>query len=534
MLGILKAGGGYVPLDPGAPAARRKAMLAAAGVRVTVTSTGVDRGPGASRAVFVDDPTAPLERELATNPAVPVRPEHLAYVLFTSGSTGQPKGVAVEHGQLLRYVAAVGDRIELPRRASYATVTTIAADLGNTCVFPALTGGGHLHVIADERCTNAEAFAEYADTHAIDVLKIVPSHLRALLSGSAPNRVLPRQRLVLGGESCPWDLVRQVRELAPACRVFNHYGPTETTVGATAAEVPAGPRYQSGGVPIGRALAHASAYVLDAAGRPVPDWFPGNLFIGGGGVARGYVNAAASTDGRFVTDPFAGAPGARMYRSGDRVRRLGDGSLEFLGRADDQVKIRGFRIEPGEIEAALRADPSVHEAVVLVRQSDAGERSLAAFVSGLVERPDTAALRVHLTRGLPDYMVPPAIVAVASIPRTPNGKIDRGALLGLVAERAAAAADPAGQAPATDWERAVADIWAELLPPGEIGAHDNFYDLGGHSLMAIQVVTAIEKRHGVRVAPRELVFHTLRQFAALCQSRVAAASSSTTPGDARG
>jgi len=510
-------------------------MLEAAGVRVAVTSTSLHEGLGAARAALVDDPASPLEREPSSNPAVAVRPHHLAYVLFTSGSTGQPKGVAVEHQQLSQYVAAVRDRIDLPERAVYATVTTVTADLGNTCVFPSLAGGGHLHVIAEERCTDAEAFAAYAERHGLDVLKIVPSHLRALLSGREPARVLPRQRLVLGGESCPWDLVRQVRELAPACRVFNHYGPTETTVGATAGEVPAAPRHESAGVPIGRALAHASTYVLDAARRPVPAWFPGELFIGGAGVARGYVNAAASADGPFLADPFAAAPGARMYRTGDRVRRLDDGSLEFLGRADDQVKIRGFRIEPGEIEAALRAHAAVHEAVVLVRQAESGERTLAAFVAGLIERPDVAALRTHLAGRLPDYMVPPAIVAVPSVPRTPNGKVDRTALLALAAERAAAAASPApAQAPATDWERAIAEIWAELLPPVEMGAHDNLYDLGGHSLMAIQVVTAIEKRHGVRVAARELVFHTLRQFAALCQARAAAGSGSAAASDVRG
>jgi acyl-coenzyme A synthetase/AMP-(fatty) acid ligase/acyl carrier protein len=305
--------------------------------------------------------------------------------------------------------------------------------------------------------------------------------------------------------------------------VFNHYGPTETTVGATAGEVPASPRHSHAGVSIGRPLAHARAYVLDAGRRPVPLWFPGELFIGGGSVARGYVNATAAAGGPFLPDPFAAAPGAgaRMYRTGDRVRRLAGGAFVFLGRADDQVKIRGFRIEPGEIEAALRAHGSVHEAVVLVRAAATGERSLAAFVSGVAERPDAVALRSHLVDRLPEYMVPPTITAVSAIPRTPNGKIDRAALL-AAADRAASATAPAAQAPATDWERAVAEIWRELLPGGDIGVHDNFYDLGGDSLMAVHVVTAIEKRHGVRVAARELVFHTLRQFAALCQARAEA------------
>ena len=524
-LGILKAGGGYVPLDPRVPAARRAEMIRGAGLSLVVTASAhVDGLPG-TRTVLLDDPADPLDAEPARDPGVAIASSDLAYILFTSGSTGTPKGVAVEHGHLAAYVASVRRRLELPERASYATVTTMTADLGHTSIFPSLTGGGHLHVISDERAADAEAFAEYAERHAIDVLKIVPSHLRALLSCQRPERVVPRQRLVLGGEASAWDLVGQVRALAPECRVFNHYGPTETTVGAVAGEIPAHPRHAAAAVPLGTPLPHASTYVLDAGRRPVPMWFPGELFIGGGAVARGYVNSDVNrpaTESPFLADPFAGAADGRMYRTGDRVRRIAGGALEFLGRADDQVKIRGFRVEPGEIESVLREHPSVHEASVLVRQSESGDSSLAAFVSGLLERPDTTALRALLAERLPEHMVPASIVPVPSIPRTANGKIDRAALL------AAASATPssgAAGALTSEWERAVAAVWSEQLQIGEVGPQDNFYDLGGHSLMAIQVVTAIEKRHGVRVAARELVFHTLRQFAALCEARQAGASS---------
>jgi acyl carrier protein len=262
----------------------------------------------------------------------------------------------------------------------------------------------------------------------------------------------------------------------------------------------------------------------------VPIWFPGELFIGGGAVARGYINSDVNppaTESPFLADTFAGRTGGRMYRTGDRVRRLAGGALEFLARADDQVKIRGFRVEPGEIEAVLREHPSVHEASVLVRQFENGDKSLVAFVSGVIERPDVASLRALVAARLPEHMVPASIVPIASIPRTANGKIDRAALLAAATAAAAAAPGSAGAAPLTsEWERAVAAVWSELLQVAEVGPQDNFYDLGGHSLMAIQVVTAIEKRHGVRVAARELVFHTLRQFAALCESRQAGASSS--------
>jgi amino acid adenylation domain-containing protein len=515
ILGILKAGGGYVPLDPRVPTARRTDMIRSAGLTVVVTASAhVPALPGC-RLVLFDDPAEPLDAEPAHDPGVAVGPGDLAYILFTSGSTGTPKGVAVEHGHLASYIESARRRLDLPDRATYATVTTMTADLGHTSVYPSLTGGGHLHVISDERAADAESCAEYAGQHAIDVLKIVPSHLRALLSCQQPQRVLPRRRLVLGGEACGWDLVGQVRALAPECRVFNHYGPTETTVGAVAGEIPAQPRHE------GAAVAHASIYTLDAARRPVPLWFPGELFIGGGAVARGYVNPPPG-ESPFLADTFTSRPGGRMYRTGDRVRRLRGGALEFLGRADDQVKIRGFRIEPGEIEAVLREHPSVHEASVLVRQSESGDKSLVAFVSGIIERPDVTSVRALLSERLPDHMVPASIVPVAAIPRTANGKIDRAALLTAATAASSAGSSGAG-ALTSEWERAVAAVWSEQLQVADVGPQDNFYDLGGHSLMAIQVVTAIEKRHGVRVAARELVFHTLRQFAALCEARQAGA-----------
>jgi amino acid adenylation domain-containing protein len=528
LLGILKAGGGYVPLDPRVPAARRAEMIRSAGLTLVVTRAAQTEGLTGCRLVLLDDPADPLDGESTHEPGVATASSHLAYILFTSGSTGTPKGVAVEHGHLAAYVESVRRRLDLPEQAAYATVTTMTADLGHTAIFPSLTGGGHLHVISDERTADAESFAEYAERHAIDVLKIVPSHLRALLSCQRPERVVPRRRLVLGGEACAWDLVDQVRALVPECRVFNHYGPTETTVGAVAGEIPPQPHHAGAAVPLGTPLAHASAYVLDAARRPVPIWFPGELFIGGGAVARGYINPGVNpaTESPFLADPFAGLAGGRMYRTGDRVRRLGDGALEFLGRADDQVKIRGFRVEPGEIEAVLREHPSVHEASVLVRQSESGDKSLVAFVSGILERPDVAALRALVAARLPEHMMPASFVPVSSIPRTANGKTDRAALLAAATAAAARTASGTGAAPLTsEWERAVATVWSELLQVAEVGPQDNFYDLGGHSLMAIQVVTAIEKRHGVRVAARELVFHTLRQFAALCESRQAGASS---------
>jgi len=382
-----------------------------------------------------------------------------------------------------------------------------------------LTGGGHLHLVREDCAADAERFAEYCARHRLEVLKIVPSHLRALLTASAPERVLPAARLVLGGEACPWDLVEQVRRLAPRCRVFNHYGPTETTVGVTTFEVTANRGALDGStVPIGRPLDHARAYVLDEARRPVPRWFTGELYIGGPAVTRGYVNAA-SGESPFLPDPFEPGDGRRMYRTGDRVRVRAHGEIEFLGRADDQVKIRGYRIEPGEIAAVLRQHASVEDAAVVVSRPDGGQPRLVAAVASRDDRLTERDLKMYLEGRLLEAMVPASIAVARALPLTANGKLDRAAVEALT-RRAPARPAPVAQ-PASDWEQAVAEVWRELLEVDEVAPTDNFYDLGGHSLLAMQAVTTLEKRKGVRLAARDLVFQTLRQVAALCESKMA-------------
>jgi acyl-coenzyme A synthetase/AMP-(fatty) acid ligase/acyl carrier protein len=405
----------------------------------------------------------------------------------------------------------------LPREESYATVTTFAADLGNTAIYPALTTGGCLHVIVEDRAADPEALAAYFQQHRVGVLKIVPSHLNALLSCSSPERVLPRRTLVLGGEPCPWTLIDEVQRLAPGCRIFNHYGPTETTVGATVYPVPAaGERPPTTTCPIGTPLSNLRAYVLDSFQQPLPPWVPGELYLSGAGVARGYLNAPELDAQRFLPDRFSAQPNARMYRTGDGVRRLPSGDLEFLSRVDDQVKIRGYRVELGEIAAVLRRHPSVREAVALLRDDVGGEKRLVAYVvcrDG--EKVSSGELRDFLAVDVPEYMIPSAIGVLKALPLSANGKIDRAALPDLLS----GSTDAAAEQPATPWESLVAQVWRELLHVDEVSPYENFYDLGGHSLLAVQVVTALEKRTGVQVSPRDLVFHTLRQFAALCEAR---------------
>ena len=385
MLGILKSGAAYVPIDTAYPPERIGFLLGDAAVDVVLTQRHLR--PHLPRAgeqtvthtVCLDafDWDADYEE---TSDCI-VRPNNLAYVIYTSGSTGQPKGVCIEHRHIVNYVRGVTERLALEDGMSYATVTTVAADLGNTVIFPALATGGTLHVISRERSKSHALLSEYFHRERIDVLKIVPSHLAALQSGKNPEHVMPRKRLILGGEASRLDWIDHVRNLAPACAIFNHYGPTETTVGVLTYHVGRDlPRTDSGTLPLGLPLPNTSVHVLDEAGQPAPTGVIGELCIGGAGVARGYLNRSALTAEKFVADPFSAESGARMYRTGDRARYLPDGKVEFCGRIDDQIKLHGNRIEPGEIEAALREQSGIRDALVVAADDAGSGRQLVAYV----------------------------------------------------------------------------------------------------------------------------------------------------------
>ncbi|HEX3554514.1 MAG TPA: non-ribosomal peptide synthase/polyketide synthase, partial [Thermoanaerobaculia bacterium] len=506
LLGVLKAGAAYLPLDPALPDERLAFLVADSGVRLLVTQASLSGrmpalSPGGSgggvRAIVLDEPGEVAAGE-ELRPVV--LGASLAYVIYTSGSTGQPKGVAVENRQLSHYVRAVSERLDLGADASFATVSTLAADLGHTAIFPALVSGACLHVIAAARAADAEELAAYCERHPIDCLKIVPSHLAALLTASRPQRLLPRRHLILGGEAASWRQVEALRAFAGECRIFNHYGPTETTVGVLTFAVPAsGGPVAGGSLPLGRPLPDTAVYLLDRHLEPVPSGVAGELYIGGAGLARGYLARPDLTAERFIPSPWGGSPGARLYRSGDLARRLPDGNLEFLGRVDRQAKIRGFRVEPAEVAAVLRRHPAVRDAVVLVRADGAGERRLVAYVV------TSAALDLDELRGfaagkLPDYMLPSAFVAVAAIPVTANGKMDERALPDP--EWTAAAAYVA---PRTPLEELLAGIWAEVLGGGRpVGGEDDFFALGGHSLLATQLVSRIRQALELELPLRRL------------------------------
>jgi amino acid adenylation domain-containing protein len=467
LLGVQKAGGCYLPMDPVYPPARIASILEVAGAAAVVTV-----------AEFATPGALCLDRPLGTpttRPAVEVGFDDLAHVIFTSGSTGTPKGVAVAHRSVAHYLAAMLPRLDAAG-CSYAMVSTPAADFGLTCVFGALTTGGTVHLVGRETATDPAAFADYLRANTVDVLKCVPSHLELLATHGSLAEVLPRRLLVLAGEACPWSLVERARAARPGLRVQNHYGHTESTMISLVCRTEE-VADRTGVVPLGAPIDDVAFFVTDRAGRPLPAGVPGELVITGPGIARGYVGRPDLDAVAFGPDPLDGS--RRCYRSGDRVVVRRDGTVEFLGRVDDQVKVRGYRVEPGEVATALRALPGVAEAVVLP-VGEGHQRSLAGWVVGT--DLDANAVRAALRERLPDYLVPAQLMVLDRLPLNPNGKIDRAA---LPAPAPPAAAERV--APTTPTEQHVAAVWAEVLKT-EVGAEDDFFALGGDSFSAVRVV----------------------------------------------
>jgi amino acid adenylation domain-containing protein len=511
LLGVLKAGGAYVPLNADHPRARLAHQLRETGAPVVITQQGLrDRLPAFDGPVLDLESAGALAGLPTTDPDRVAEPEHLAYVIYTSGSTGTPKGVGISHRGLVNYTHFITRRLGLdqPSEAGglqFATVSTLGADLGNTCIFPALVSGGTLHVVSYEDATDGGRFATYVSRHRIDVLKITPSHLGALMAAHEGGELFPRRYLILGGETLPLGLLELIAKRPVTCEVINHYGPTETTVGSLTFEARDAGRLAGAcaTVPIGRPIANTVAYVVDRRLRPTPIGVPGELVIGGLGVARGYLGQPDQTGERFVPNPFGVAEFDRLYRTGDLARRLPDGSVEFLGRVDDQAKIRGFRVEPAEVEAGLGRHPAVRQSVVAVVPDAAGEACLVAYVvpSGRT-RPGEDELRRVLREWLPEYMLPSAYVFLDALPLTPNGKVDKRALPPPAQlERGSVRAFVA---PRTPVEEQVAGIWAELLGVDRVGVEDDFFDLGGHSLLATRVVARVRKALKVDLSIRSL------------------------------
>lgn len=516
MLAVLKAGGAYVPLDASYPRERLAAMVADSESRFLISRSEDAKGleQGHAHLILLDRQAGVIGNGDDTSLATRVSPRNLAYVIYTSGSTGRPKGVAVEHRQVTTYVNAILQLEPVAAGRSLAAVSTVAADLGNTALFGALCSGRTLHLLPTEDSFDPDAMAAAMHDRQVEVLKIVPSHLKGLLHAAHPERVLPTRCVMLGGEALRGDLIREIRRLAPACAIVNHYGPTETTVGCLAHVIQESADAIAAGAPIGRPFSSVQAYVLDGHGRQTPVGLPGELYIGGSQVTRGYLNRPEATAERFVPDSFGSRPGGRLYRTGDRAKRRADGTIEFLGRVDHQVKVRGFRIELGEIEAQLRRDPEISDAVAVVREQADGTQQLAAYVTG-PSSLDTQAVRTKLLSRLPEYMVPNALVRLEAFPLTANGKLDRAALPDHGLQPVAAQSPYV--APRNRAEEILTGIWQTVLQLDRVGVHDNFFALGGDSIRTLQVI-ARANREGVKLTPKQLFEHqTIAAAAAVAQ-----------------
>ena len=491
MLAVLKSGAAYLPLDPQIPAKRLNQVLADAAPLAFLAdgdSGFAEREPGV--------PVIALEKEWCDrvpaktrNPNPRVNAANPAYVIYTSGSTGHPKGVVIPHGAIVNYTCGIVARLEPQSGWCFALVSTLAADLGLTVVYGSLCSGGTLVLPSQDTVTQPRAFASAMTRFRVDVLKIVPSHLAALQQGERPGAVLPRHRLVLGGDAFKPGWVAQLQTLAPQCTVMNHYGPTEATVGILTHPCEAGDQNEI--VPLGRPLSNARALVLDRYMELAPPGVAGELYLGGAGLARGYLGRPATTAMYFVPDPFAcvDQPGSRLYRSGDKARWQKDGMVVFLGRMDDQVKIRGFRVEPGEVQAMLTTHPQVEAAFVTAKPVDARNLELVAYVETAAE-PE--GLRTWLKARLPDAMIPSHWVVLPELPLTSNGKVDRRALPEPTGPTQAAPSVAARN----PLEFRLLNLWRDILEKPDMGVHGNFFELGGHSLLAVRLMGAIGTEFG--------------------------------------
>src|SRR5262245_30087161 len=495
LLGILKAGGAYLPLDPGYPAERLAFMLGDAGARLLITSSALRdrlRQQGA-RCIELDAEAGAIAAQPTSAPASSLQPHNLAYVIYTSGSTGTPKGVAVTHGGLNNVLVAMREQVCLERHDRLMAVTTIGFDIAALELFLPLISGAGLAIAEKEIVKDASALARTIKQTGATILQGTPTLWHALTTNGAEG--LQGLTMLVGGETLSDKLLLALRGLGR--QVTNLYGPTETTIWSAVmvlddddAEAP----------PIGRPIWNTRVYVLDGCLEPVPAGVVGELYICGAGLARGYLGRGGQTAERFVADRF-GAAGGRMYRSGDLARWRRDGVLEFVGRADQQVKVRGFRIEPGEIEAALVGHASVSQAAVVARTEGAGRQQLVGYVVAAAGASvDAAGLRAHLGSCLPDYMVPSSIVVLDRLPLTANGKLDRGAL------PAPEVRAGVGRLPRTPQEELLCGLFAEVLGVERVGIDDNFFALGGDSIVSIQLVSRARKA-GLVITPRAVFEH---------------------------
>lgn len=471
MIAVMRCGAAYLPLDPSFPMERLSFMAADSGLRLVV---GDEAGFHGAEAPFL--PARDLRGPKAARPA-DAGPDDLAYLLYTSGSTGKPKGVAVTHANVVNFLQSMAIEPGLSASDKLLAVTTISFDISGLELFLPLTVGAEVIIAEDTDGFDGARLKELIEANGATAMQATPTSWRLLFDAGFSNRNF---KALVGGEALPVDLARDL--VARCGEVWNMYGPTETTIWSACYRLP------PSGEPvlIGKPIAKTGIYVLDPNGAPQPPGVVGEIYIGGAGVARGYWRRDDLTSERFVADPFMPEFG-RMYRTGDLGRYLRDGNLEFRGRADSQVKVRGFRIELGEIEAALAGAPGVHAAAATVHGAGPDAR-ICAYVEG--SGADVALLRERLRDRLPHYMVPQHVIALDRLPLTPNGKIDRSR---LPAPNESVFGTGAFRAPSTATEKAVAAAFADVLGVAQVSADANFFDLGGHSILAIRALALLRR-----------------------------------------
>jgi amino acid adenylation domain-containing protein len=493
VLAVWKAGAAYVPLDPQYPADRLAFMAQDAAIPVLITEESLRNAVpvrGAVRTVVID-----TCRETITAQALEELPSHatgndLAYVIFTSGSTGKPKGVQITHRALANFLFSMLREPGVTGRDSLLSVTTLSFDIAGLEIYLPLMAGARSVIATREVASDGRRLAELISRSRATVMQATPSTWRLLLDAGWQGT--PGLKVICGGEALTQDLARRL--LASGVQLWNAYGPTETTIWSTLQRVTAPEDARS----IGRPIANTRILLLDEHRHLVSAGATGELYIGGDGLAHGYLNRPALTQERFIDHPLT--PGERLYRTGDLARWLPDGGLEFLGRIDQQVKIRGFRVELEEIEAALEAIPHIRQAVVVMHEFATGDQRLVAYVSLRGKNQiDPLEIRKRVSSTLPDYMVPAYVVTLSSIPLTPNGKVDKRAL-----PPPTVAAAPTLTPPRSDVERSVAEVWQEVLNRPEIGIHDNFFDVGGHSLLLVQMQNRLRRAFGSDLSIQDL------------------------------
>jgi amino acid adenylation domain-containing protein len=528
LLGILKAGGAYLPLDPAYPRERLSFMVTDAGARLLLTERAL-------RAQFADDVPhivcleewrEQMAREAVTNPARANLLDHLVYITYTSGSTGQPKGVAMTHRPLVNIIDYQLRRSGAQARPRTLQFASLSFDASVQEIFSALSAGATLVLISEDEKRDVHAWLGVVVRERVARLFVPFVALQQLAEeATADERLLPvsLREIITAGEQL--KITRDIRSFfnrLEACRLDNQYGPSEAHV-ITAALLAGDPASWPELPPIGRPVDHAQLYLLDEQMQPVPIGVTGQLYVGGVPLARGYVGQPAQTAARFVPHPFARQPGARLYRTGDLARYRPDGQIEFLGRADSQVKVRGYRIEPGEIEAVLAGHTALSAAVVVVRTNETGQKRLVAYVVAAPGQPPptVSELRQFLLEKMPDYMVPSFFVMLAELPLTVNGKVDYRALPAPDTARLELATDYA--APRTSTEETLAHIWAKVLGLERVGMDDDFFALGGDSLLATQLVSRVRQAFQIELPLRELFRQrTVAQLARLVEETLIA------------